>query len=67
MALIELAESPLGCSRIVICIDRQIDVAEAQSLMKSLQWVGFELSTLDLWARQPDVASEKWVYMAMEV
>jgi len=67
MALIELAESPLKCSRIVVCIDRRMDLDEAQSLMKSLQWVGFEMATLDAWARQQDVTSENWVFMNMEV
>jgi hypothetical protein len=67
MALIELAESPLACSRIVICVDRRMDGGEAQPLMKSLQWVGFEMATLDAWARQPDVTSDKWVFMDMEV
>jgi hypothetical protein len=67
MALIELADGPLGCSHIVTCIDRRIPVEEAVELTKSLQWVGFEMTTLDHWAGDLDVTSPKWVYMGMEV
>lgn len=67
MALIELAESALGCERIVICIDRDISRSQAQPLLKSFRWVGFDLVTLDFLANDLDVTSEKWLFMGMEV
>ena len=67
MALLELADGPLDCSRIVTCIDRRISADEAVELTKSLQWVGFEMTTLDHWAHDLDVTSRDWVFMGMEV
>lgn len=68
MALIELAESALGCARLVLAIDRGITRPQAQGLMKSLRWVGFEPTTLDAWADDDvDVTSEQWLFMGMEV
>ncbi|CAM1500776.1 Fc.00g099380.m01.CDS01 [Cosmosporella sp. VM-42] len=67
MALIELADGPLDCSHIVTCIDRRIPAVEAQSLCKSLQWVGFDMTTLDHWAHDLDVTSKKWMFMGMEL
>lgn len=67
MALIELADGPLGCSNIVTCIDRRMPVEETVELTKSLQWVGFEMTTLDHWASDLDVTSSKWVFMGMDV
>lgn len=67
VAMIELAEMPLGCSRLVVCIDRSIEPEEMQPLTKGLQWAGFELETLDDWAGVRDVTSEKWLFMGVEV
>lgn len=67
VALMELAESPLGCSHLVICIDRSIETDEAKTLTKGLQWAGLELTTLDHWAGAIDVTSKEWVFMATEV
>ncbi|WYZ41754.1 hypothetical protein EsH8_V_000649 [Colletotrichum jinshuiense] len=67
MALMELVDGPLNCQHLVICIDRGIEEEDAKSLMKSLQWVGFELSTLDHWARDVDVTSNQWLFMSMEI
>jgi hypothetical protein len=67
MALIELADGPLDCSHIVTCIDRRIPVDEARSLSKSLQWVGFDMITLDHWAHDLDVTSKRWMLMGMEL
>ncbi|KYK60544.1 ornithine decarboxylase antizyme [Drechmeria coniospora] len=67
MALIELADGPLNCSHIVTCIDRRMTADEALALTKSLQWVGFEMTTLDHWAGDLDVTSKKWVFMGMEL
>ena len=67
MALIELSDGPLDCSHIVTCIDRRIPVEETVELTKSLQWVGFEMTTLDHWTGDLDVTSNQWVFMGMEV
>ncbi|KAI1408407.1 ornithine decarboxylase antizyme-domain-containing protein [Hypoxylon sp. FL1857] len=67
IALIELADGPLECSNIVICVDRSMPDDYAKTLMRSLQWVGFELTTLDHWAKDIDVTSDKWLFMGMEV
>ncbi|KAI8633989.1 ornithine decarboxylase antizyme-domain-containing protein [Xylariaceae sp. FL1651] len=67
IALIELADVPLGCTHVVICMDRSMPEDHAKALMKSLQWVGFELTTLDHWAKELDVVSDKWLFMGMEV
>lgn len=67
MALIEIADGPLDCSRVVTCIDRRMPTDDAVELSKSLQWVGFELATLDHWANDLDVTSNKWVFMGMEI
>lgn len=67
VALIELTEAPLGCSQLVICVDRAIEADEIQTLTKGLQWAGFELATLDHWAGSLDVTSEQWLFMMMEV
>ncbi|PHH62206.1 hypothetical protein CDD81_7333 [Ophiocordyceps australis] len=67
MALIELGDGPLNCSSIVICIDRRLVGHEALELTKSLQWVGFDMITLDRWANDLDVTSNKWMFMGMEL
>lgn len=67
VALMELAESPLGCSQLVICIDRSIETDEAKTLTKGLRWAGLELMTLDHWAGAIDVTSKEWVFMGTEV
>ncbi|CAI6100555.1 unnamed protein product [Clonostachys chloroleuca] len=67
MALIELSDGPLDCSHIVTCIDRRMSAGDAIELTKSLQWVGFEMTTLDHWADDLDVTSDKWLFMGMEV
>lgn len=67
VALIELTETPLGCSRLIVCIDRSIEDEELTGLTKGLQWAGFELETLDQWAEIRDVTSSKWIFMGMDV
>ncbi|KAI0535327.1 ornithine decarboxylase antizyme-domain-containing protein [Xylaria digitata] len=67
IALIELADVPLGCSNVVICMDRLMPEDNAKSLMRSLQWVGFELTALDHWAEELDVVSDKWFFLGMEI
>lgn len=67
MALIELGDGPLDCQHLVVCIDRRIREGDTKGLMKSLQWVGFELTTLDHWAHGLDVTSKEWLFMGMEL
>ncbi|KAI1348905.1 ornithine decarboxylase antizyme [Xylaria sp. FL0043] len=67
IALIELADGPLGCSNVVICLDRHMPADHAKSFMRSLQWVGFELTALDHWADELDVVSDKWLFLGMEL
>ncbi|EPE02693.1 ornithine decarboxylase antizyme [Ophiostoma piceae UAMH 11346] len=71
MALIELADSALGCAHLVVCVDRRALplLEDAASLMKGLQWAGFSLTTLDAWTggEGVDVTSQNWVFMGMEL
>ncbi|MCJ1310824.1 hypothetical protein MMC25_004491 [Agyrium rufum] len=70
MALIELTESPpFACSRLVVCLDRNIDTQDRESLMRDLGWVGFELDTLARWAGEQggEILSDRWIFMGMEV
>jgi hypothetical protein len=67
MALIELAESVFAVSQVVICLDRTVGDEDRKAFMKSLRWVGFELVTLDMWANELDVTSDRWMYLGMEI
>ncbi|OBT97250.1 hypothetical protein VE01_04714 [Pseudogymnoascus verrucosus] len=67
MAIIDLASSPLGCSQVVVCLDRSISAEDSKSLLKSLRWVGFELVTLDLWAESRSSPSNEWLFLGMEL
>lgn len=67
VALIELAEGPLDCSHMVICLDRSFPDEELKAMMKGLQWAGFSLTTLDHWTGGMDVISNQWLFMGMEV
>lgn len=67
VALIELADAPLTCAQLVVCVDRAIEADDIQTLTKGLQWAGFELAMLDHWAGSLDVISEQWLFMAMEI
>lgn len=67
MAMIELASEPFDCSQIVICLDRSVEPEEKATLLKSLRWVGFDLINLDMWAKGPIAASDKWLFLGMEL
>jgi hypothetical protein len=69
VALIELADGPLACSHMVICLDRSIPGEEAVPLMKGLQWAGFSMTTFDFWSggKICDVVSGRWLFMGMEM
>jgi len=67
VALIELAEGPLGCGHMVICIDRTIPGDDSTALTRGLQWAGFSLTTLDFWTSGLDVFSDRWMFMGMEL
>ncbi|CAP60963.1 uncharacterized protein PODANS_2_13630 [Podospora anserina S mat+] len=62
-----LADGPLGCSHMVIAIERCIQEEDAKPLTKGLQWAGFSLTTLDFWSSGYDVISSKWLFMGMEL
>lgn len=67
MALIELAEAGFAVSQVVICLDRSIPEIDRKALLKSLRWVGFDLITLDTWAKDIDVTSKKWLFLGMDI
>jgi len=67
MALIELAEAGFAVSQVIICLDRSILEADRKALLKSLRWVGFDLITLDMWAKDIDVTSKKWLFLGMDI
>ncbi|CAK7200096.1 hypothetical protein SEUCBS139899_002785 [Sporothrix eucalyptigena] len=72
MALIELADTALGCAHLVVCVDRGSTETlpdETATLLKGLQWAGFSLTTLDAWTGNTcvDVTSSKWIFMGMEM
>jgi len=67
VALIELAESGLACSHMVVCVDRAIEEEDRAPLLKGLQWAGFSLTTLDFWTGGRDVTSPRWLFVGMEV
>ena len=68
VALIELSDSALGCSQLIVCVDRATPDDEAKALIKGLGWAGFSLTTLDHWAGgHLDVTSKKWVFMGMDI
>ncbi|OIW23521.1 hypothetical protein CONLIGDRAFT_657717 [Coniochaeta ligniaria NRRL 30616] len=67
VALIELAEGPLACSHMVVCVDREMAGEEGKPLLTGLQWAGFSLTTLDFWTGGVDVTSGRWLFMGMEV
>ncbi|PQE04817.1 ornithine decarboxylase antizyme protein [Rutstroemia sp. NJR-2017a BBW] len=67
MALIELADEVFAVSQVVICVDRLISEADRSAFMKSLRWVGFELTTLEMWSKALDTTSNRWLLMQLEV
>lgn len=67
MALIELAETVFAVGQVIICVDRAVPEDERKAFMKSLRWVGFEMTTLDMWANALDVTSDKWLFLGMEI
>ncbi|KAI9808727.1 MAG: hypothetical protein M1825_003879 [Sarcosagium campestre] len=68
VAILELAcTSDLDCSRVVVCIDRELPDAQLTGLVRDLGWVGFELTTLSPWTGQDKVTSARWLLLEMEV
>lgn len=67
VALIELAEGPLACSHMVVCVDRVIPEEDRKPLLTGLQWAGFSLTTLDFWTGGVDVTSDRWLFVGMEI
>jgi len=67
MALIELCDmDEIGCSELVICVDRQLKLTDQQAWMKNLRWVGFEATTLADWTDYGEITSNKWQFFMME-
>jgi len=68
MCLLELAgNDELGCSNLVVCLDRSADQEDLKDLTRDLGWVGFELTTLDRWSKGVACTSDKWIFLDMEV
>lgn len=73
MAMIDLASGPLDCAQVVVCLERSISDEDSNSLLKSLNWVGFELVTLDMWMKphggkgEVHDTSDKWLFLGMEL
>ena len=70
MAIIDLASDQLGCAQVVVCLDRSISAEDSKALLKNLNWVGFELCTLDPWMKPKSKAvtpSTDWLFLGMEL
>ena len=68
MALLELAAiDELECTRVVVCLDRDIDAASQKSLMRDLGWVGFDFYTLSSWVGAESAISDRWIFMAVDM
>lgn len=68
MALLELASSDdFECSQLVVCVDRRAGDETIADVARNLNWVGFELMTLDAWAASKDTVSDRWLFLGMEV
>ena len=68
MCLLELAgNDELGCSNLVVCLDRSADQEDLKDLTRDLGWVGFELTTLDRWSKGVACTSDMWIFLDMEV
>jgi len=69
IALIELASECFECERLIIAINRKAECL--QSLVRDLGWVGFELTTLDLYRgnqmKTAQGVSDKWVFVGMDL
>ncbi|KAI9805295.1 MAG: hypothetical protein M1833_005748 [Piccolia ochrophora] len=67
MALLELAGSPqLGCTDLVVCVDKNIPREQITALTRDLGWVGFELTTLGPWTDVSRIVSDKWLFLRVE-
>ena len=68
IALLELGGiEELGCARVVVCLDRDIEESSQKSLMRDLGWVGFELHRLTSSSDTENVVSDRWIFMAVDV
>lgn len=68
MALLELCEVPeFECSRLVVCVDRDLSETESKNLRRDLGWVGFEPLTLVDWTASDDILSECWVFLGIDI
>jgi len=71
MALLELCElAEFQCERLVVCLDRGAEPGALEALAKDLGWIGFQLATLVEFAEGlacPEIVSERWLFMEMDV
>jgi hypothetical protein len=68
MALIELCDADeLGCSELVICVDRELKLGDLEAWMKNLRWIGFDTFTLADWTDYGEITSKKWLFFSMDV
>ncbi|KAI9812636.1 MAG: hypothetical protein M1827_004625 [Pycnora praestabilis] len=67
MALLELASFvSFGCSRLVVCLDRETERLELRSMMRDLGWVGFELFALAMLDQSKEITSRRWIFLGMD-
>jgi hypothetical protein len=67
MALLELAtQRSIGCSELVLCVDRSMNPSDLTVLTRDLGWVGFELTTLAPWTGKMETTSDRWLMLTME-
>lgn len=68
MSLLELSGGQdLGCSELVVCLDRTSDQEDIKDMTRDLGWVGFELVTLGAWSNEAGCTSDRWIFLEMEV
>lgn len=68
MSLLELSASKeFDCTQLVVCVDRTAESEDIKDLTRDLGWVGFELTTLDVWSNRTACTSDRWLFLEMEV
>jgi hypothetical protein len=68
MAVLELCSlDELGCTELVVCLDRDMEAEDLKLLMKDLGWVGFSPTTLIDWVQDEEIISSQWVFLSMDV
>ena len=66
VSLLELAEAePAECTSLVLCIDRQMEALDKETLLKNLAWIGFEITTMAPWTGLSEV-SDCWLLLKID-